>query len=170
MKLKEPQQGSQTFRIQEGATRRIDRIGSRARTGRTLAGAGRGSSSAAPPTTPRSSAPLRASGATRRGTGTRTAPSVHLNTEDLREIDHGPGEGRDNIHRVDNLPQSPALTNDQRVRIIGLASSQLRLRSWSSQTPGPATNQSQKRPPLPLHLSPRRRGATTLSAHTRCGR
>ena len=128
LKQREPRQGSRTSR-QEGATRRIDRIGSRARTGRTLAGAGRGSSSAAPPTTPRSSAPLRASGATRRGTGTRTAPSVHLNTEDLREIDHGPGEGKESVHRVDNLLQSPALTQGQakpRIRATGLASSQLR--------------------------------------------
>ena len=149
---------------------RIGRIGFRVQTGRTTE-AGRGASYVAPPTTQRNNAPHHASGAISLATGTGIVRTVHLNIEAHREKGHGPGEGRGNVHRVDNLLQSPDHKHQglprPRIRAIGQANSQLRLMNQIFQMVDQVLNQSQRNPPLLLHLTPRRRGATLTSAHTK---
>ena len=117
------------FRILGDITLKIDPIEFRAPIGRTTE-AGRGASSVAPVTTPRSTAPRPASGVASPGTGTGTARSAHQNIEAHPGTDHGPGGDRDNVHRAraDRLhPRGPAPTprpTRARTRITGQGSNQ----------------------------------------------
>ena len=160
-----------TIKIQGGIVPKIDPIVFRVPIEKTT-GAGGGATSVAPATTSPPSAPPPASGATRPGTDTGIARSVHQSIEAHPGTDHGPGGGRDNVHRARAArlhPRGPAPTPRParaRTRTTGRGrSSQPPSRSWTFQMVDQVLSQNLRNPlPLLLHPMLRRRGATMPSA------